>query len=277
MTESLKNTDMVYALAQKGKVLYAAKASRLRHSNDGGESGHDALTSLGLTGLAITDILCLESQLLTTTTGGVLSSVDGKHRQAIPFRKPFPTLSAIAASPNFAHNQTLFTASLQDGLFRSEDAGKTWTAWNIGLLDLRVLSLCVTQADEVYASTETGLYLSKTSGRSWKALALPFAHDAILSLLRVNEGLFVGTEHQGLYLYKDGLWEKLEPPKGAINKLLALANHELIVLIKDEVYLLIDRVFEPWKDVSGVSSIALLNDSEVLVGFNNGDIQREKL
>ncbi len=277
MTEAFEHTDMVYALAQKGKVIYAAKASGLYQSDDGGKTWHNALASLGLDELAVTDILCFDHHILATTAGGILSSANGKEWQAIAFRKPLPTLSALAASTYFSQNKTLFAASLEDGLFRSEDAGKTWTAWNLGLFDLRVLSLNVNAHDEIYVGTETGLYLSKTSGRSWQALSLPFSTDAILSLLSLDDRLYVGTEHQGLYCYRNTVWEKLEPPKGAINKLIVLKNHELMVLINDALYLFKDSSFKAWKDISGISSITLVDNHEILLGFGQGDVKREKL
>lgn len=277
MIDTLKEQDTVYALTQTDEAVYAARASGLYRSTDEGKTWQNALASLGVGNIAVTDILSIAGQLFVGIHGGVLSSTNGETWHAVPFRKPLPTLSALAVSPNLAQDQTLFAASLEDGVFRSEDAGKTWTAWNMGLLDLRVLSFAITQDNHVYAGTETGLYLSKNAGRSWEAVALPFASDAVLSLLSVDEQLCVGTETNGVFKLVAGDWEGLELPRtGAVNQMLALPDG-LLVLLDDAVYLAKGQTFEAWRGVEDVTTIALSKANQVLLGFGSGEVERANL
>jgi ligand-binding sensor domain-containing protein len=269
--------DIVYALTQTDDAIFAARASGLYRSNDT-KNWHNALATLELNAIAVTDVLSVNNQLFASTTGGILQSDDGETWQAIPFRKPLPTLSAFAVSTNFTTDKTLFAASLEDGVFHSENEGKNWTAWNIGLLDLHVLSLTVTRYEHIYAGTETGLFISKTSGRSWQAVSLPFEYDAILSLLSVDNVLYIGTENHGLYCFENGTWEKLQlPNSGAVNKILSLPNQELLVLVDDILYFSKGAIVQVWKNFTEVSSIALTPQHKVLIGFNHGDVKVEDL
>ena len=267
--------DFVYALAQIGKDIYAAKASGLYRSTGDGKTWENALASLEPNPIAITDVLEVDGKLFAAATGGIFTSKDGTTWKTVPFRKPSPTLSALAASPD-PQNKTLFAASLADGVFRSEDAGETWTAWNMGLFDLHVLSLAAGQDDQVYAGTETGLYQSKNVGRSWEDVDLPFSHDAVLSLLVKENELYVGTENHGMYKLTGGTWEGLEPPPGAVNQMLSLPHNELLVLLSDTVYKFQDT-FEAWQGLSGVTRLGVSGENEILLGFSNGEVKGETL
>ena len=63
--------------------------------------------------------------ILAVTPAGGFRSEDGRAWQALS-PEPGPALAdAIAASPAFARDQTLFIAG-RTGLFRSSDGGATW-------------------------------------------------------------------------------------------------------------------------------------------------------
>lgn len=146
MSEQL-DKDIVYAFTQTPEALYVARASGLYFSRNGTKTWYNALASFQETQgindrVAVTGIVYVAGVLFAATRGGILRSEDGETWDAVPFRKPSPTLSALVASPNFAENNTLLAATLEDGVFRSDNSGKRWLAWNIGLLDQHVLSRC---------------------------------------------------------------------------------------------------------------------------------------
>ena len=76
--------------------------------------------------------------------------------------------AALCYSPDYANDGTLLMATAEDGLFRSEDEGHTWTAWNFGLLDHNMLSLAISpnfQTDQfVIAGTSSGIFISQSGG-----------------------------------------------------------------------------------------------------------------
>jgi hypothetical protein len=85
---------------------------------------------------------------------------------------PTPAISALAISPNYVRDGTLFAGSLEDGVFRSSDGGRQWSAWNFGLMDLRILCLAISPN---FASDEmlfVGTQKSTHSAFNGRALAI---------------------------------------------------------------------------------------------------------
>jgi photosystem II stability/assembly factor-like uncharacterized protein len=81
----------------------------------------------------------------------------------------------VAVDPLDPHR--VYVGTFDDGLFVSDDGGKTWREDERGLNDQRVLSLAVSPSDHnagtsvVYAGTEpSNLYRSDDGGRAWEAL-----------------------------------------------------------------------------------------------------------
>ncbi len=78
------------------------------------------------------------------------------------------TVNGFVVSP--ADPRVMYVAT-RDGLFRSSDAGETWTAAGKGLLmDLAAVAINPKRPSEVYAVTLEGLiYRSTDGGRMWEA------------------------------------------------------------------------------------------------------------
>lgn len=261
--------DFIYALAEFEGATYAARASGLYCSTDEGQSWQNALEAIQPEPVAVTSVFGTEEIILAGSVGGLFRK-DTQGWQAVPLRKPSPTLSAFAATPD---GKTLLASSLEDGVFRSEDGGKTWTAWNMGLFDLRVLSLVVHE-NKVYAGTETGLYVSCNDAKSWASLETPFS-DAVLSLLSDDGKLYAGTESGRLYVFKDD-WERLELAEGSVNGLLMLDEH-LFALVNDVVYKADRDTSKKVESLDNVSCLGLTDKQNLLVGFNGGTVRWEKL
>jgi photosystem II stability/assembly factor-like uncharacterized protein len=121
---------------------------------------------------------------------------------------PPPTVSDIVVSPNFAYDSVVLAGTMEDGVFRSADGGRTWSRWNFGLLDLNVICLAISpnfaEDDTLYAGTESGIFRSANGGRAWREVEMPFGFEPVLSLaLSPNYGqdgtLFAGSESHGLW------------------------------------------------------------------------------
>ncbi|MEZ4677633.1 MAG: hypothetical protein R2932_25800 [Caldilineaceae bacterium] len=125
----------------------------------------------------------------------------------------FGVIQALAISPAYPQDQTLFAATTE-GVFRSQDGGASWESSTFGLLDLDILCLACALN---YAETELlwagsvggGLYRSRNGARSWRDSGdgLP---DCALQCLLVSpnyasdQSLYVGTENDGIYRSTDG-------------------------------------------------------------------------
>ncbi len=200
-------------------VCFAAANSGLLRSDDGGRTWRDAYATLAGEGPLATPAVALSPDFPTDqcvfagAPGGVLRSLDGgRSWQMAALAAPPPFVTALAVSPAFARDGTLFAATLEDGVFCSTDRGSRWAAWNFGLLDLGVLALAVSPAfaadETLFAATETGLFRSTNGGRAWREAGLPTELAPVLALA-ISPGfaedgvLFAGTEEHGLLRSSD--------------------------------------------------------------------------
>src|SRR5215469_7609051 len=122
-------------------------------------------------------------------SGGVWKSTDaGTIFKPVFDKQPVQSIGAIAVDPTHHDNVWVGTgeswtrnsASVGDGIYKSTDAGETWT--NVGLKDSERISKIVVDprnSDTVYAcvpgklwsdSADRGLYKTSDGGRSWQLL-----------------------------------------------------------------------------------------------------------
>ncbi len=120
----------------------------------------------------------------------------------------------MAVSPAFPEDGCCFVARTS-GLFRSEDAGRTWTL-GPGNLDpgagLAVLAVAVSPAfgadRMVFAGVAGGVLRSLDRGRNWEAIPLP-SPPPVVSCLAVSPDfeqdgyLFAGTMEDGVFRSPD--------------------------------------------------------------------------
>ncbi|MCC6805165.1 MAG: hypothetical protein IT319_19955 [Anaerolineae bacterium] len=187
-------SDAVYALYADDHRLYAARASGLFASVDGGQHWKPLYNSLHLDHpLPTTAVAASGTTILAGVSGGVLHSVDGGgHWQFRRYPTPAPIISALLLA-DFA-----LAGTLEDGVFHSPDAGATWQPRNYGLLDPCILALAVTRSGVVFAGTSSGLFRSDNGGCSWHPTAFP--RVSVLSLAAAADGeILVGTEDAGLW------------------------------------------------------------------------------
>ncbi|MGD0610251.1 MAG: hypothetical protein ABSB41_01960 [Anaerolineales bacterium] len=213
---------LIYAFAaapgfQIGRAgrAFASHKGGLKRTEDGGQSWQDALADFALseqlpvTSLVISPVFDHDGLVFAGAPGGILrSSLGGKSWKAVLFPPPSPLVSALAISPNFASDETVFAGTMEDGVFISKDAGEKWASWNFGLLDLNVLALAISPNyifdETLFAGTETGLFRSTNGGRAWREVELPFGFDAVISLAispnyTEDHCIYIGSEDLGLW------------------------------------------------------------------------------
>jgi photosystem II stability/assembly factor-like uncharacterized protein len=228
--------DVVYDLAvspdfERDGICFAACASGLRRSEDGGRTWEDAYASLQLEvalptaavavspnfkvleGGAVLESGAAEGSVFAGAPGGVLHSMDGGRTWYVAnLPSPPPFVSALAVSPNHAHDGTLLAGTLEDGVFRSGDGGRRFAAWNFGLLDLNVLCMAISpdyaRDETLFVGTESGVFRSTNGGRAWREVAFAPEFAPVLSLALspryASDGvLFAGTEAHGLFRSAD--------------------------------------------------------------------------
>ncbi|MFQ5729497.1 MAG: WD40/YVTN/BNR-like repeat-containing protein, partial [Waddliaceae bacterium] len=135
-------------------------------------------------------------------------------------------VSALAISPNFADDQTIFAGIYNGGVFKSTDSGKTWKPVNSGLTTLRVTSLAISPG---YATDHTvfvgihprtslgGVLKSTDGGDTWNPSG-PFTPGSVEDLaLSPNfvddQTVFAATDGMAVMKSTDGgnSWDQRIP------------------------------------------------------------------
>ncbi|MEZ4734196.1 MAG: hypothetical protein R3E79_44445 [Caldilineaceae bacterium] len=214
---------------QDGVVL-AATAAGLYHSTDGGR--HWTICQTGLSDPRITTVAFAPASPASAPMATPLAFAatadarlfqtqnSGAIWQEVTAWAGLGLINAIAVSPNFLVDKTLFVATAE-GVFRTQDGGHTWESSTFGLLDLEILCLaCASnfaESELLWAGSALGgLYRSRNAARSWResGQGLP---DTAIQCIAVSpnfvqdQTLYVGTESDGIYDSTDGgaTWQPL--------------------------------------------------------------------
>lgn len=309
MTVSLPDDtidDLVYQFAVAPHGWYAARASGLYRSTDGGASWRLAYESLGAGGAlsTLSVAACTGPDRLPLVfaglSGELLRSTDaGETWELAPKPRPAPIFTALAPSPDFARDGTLFAGTIEDGVLTYADSGRAWMMWNFGLLDTNVLCLAVSPAfatdRAIFAGVQSGLFRSSDGGRSWREVDLPGGYGAVLCLalsprFAEDGALYAGTESSGMLCSDDGgrSWRRIgqnlltEP----INSILVGPDFpvkpELLVLHGGELLFSADggETWGAWRGerLAGLQVTAALaprgfdDGAPVLIGASGGEI-----
>jgi photosystem II stability/assembly factor-like uncharacterized protein len=224
MVDETALEDTVFALAAspdfaKDRTIYAARASGLYRSTDGGASWQPAYSSLSLQRDLVTSAVAVspdfgrDHTVFAGCSGGIVCSYDaGQTWHVITLPTPPSIVSCLAFSPCYADDGIAFLGTMEDGVYRSADRGQSWARWNFGLFDLRVLALGLSpdfsHDETVFAGTETGIYISRSGGRSWRPLSFPDGAAPVMCLAVspsfLQDGiLWAGADSSGLWLSAD--------------------------------------------------------------------------
>ncbi len=117
-------------------------------------------------------------------------------------------ISAITANP-YTTPSTIWVGSPDQGVFKSEDSGRTWVSQNVDLGHYTIQSLAVdtsTSPETVYAATLGGVYRSDDSGSSWSEARTGLGGSPTFSILLDNSAyppqLYAGTD-KGIFRSSD--------------------------------------------------------------------------
>jgi hypothetical protein len=130
----------------------------------------------------------------------------------------YQEVGALAISPNFANDHTLYVTVWNGGIYRTTDAGENWIEYNNGQPERGISVLAFSPNFEndqiIFFGTwfGTGVYGSVNGGASWNLmnidLTTPVLHTVVLSPDYVNDHLiFAGGEQT----HGGGLWRYVGP------------------------------------------------------------------
>jgi photosystem II stability/assembly factor-like uncharacterized protein len=224
------------------------------------------------------------NDLFVGIPGGILRSTDGNGTfAAVALASPAPLVTAIVVSSTYEQDGYVWAGTLEDGVFRSDDCGATWVAWNFGLLDHNVFCLAISSDQILYAGVESGIFCSKNLGRSWQEVTFPMMLGPVLSLT-VSQGVFLaGTEQHGLYRSGDGgeTWDRIfSDATGSMNAILVTPEQRIVACADDQLGISRDggetwRILQvPIEPDASFVAVAALPSSVLLLGVSDGQILR---
>jgi photosystem II stability/assembly factor-like uncharacterized protein len=290
------------AFANDG-VCFAAGMQGLKRSQDGGYTWTDVLAvRIAVPALVISPTFVADHGLFAGSMGGILCSGDGGETWRVEhLPSPPPYVVALAVSPDYAHDGTVFAGTMEDGVFCSRNRGYNWYTWNFGLLDLNVLALAVSPdfgADEtVFAAVESGVFRSTNGGRAWRESSFPIDDAPVISLaispgFGTDHTLFAGTEAHGLFKSVDRgkTWQRLAAQAigDSVDAILFGSNFatalDLLVLGDGRLSVSGDggASWQPWPVPAGIEGeitavlapTGLAAGSALLVGLADGRVRR---
>jgi sugar lactone lactonase YvrE len=133
------------------------------------------------------------------------SSDGGVNWSVVPGLGNNGTIAAVAFSPGYAQDQSIFVATNQ-GLFRSANQGTSWTSLYKPSLESMALSPNFAADNTIFIVTTANTVLqSANRGQTWTAVSTPSPLTAGLTVIAVSpnfdvdQTLFVGTNANGIF------------------------------------------------------------------------------
>lgn len=211
---------------------------------------------------AVTALLALDEVLLAGGSEGVAYSFDGGQswRQA-ELEDGLAAIMALAASPNFASDRTALAATLENGLLRTNDGGRTWVNASFGLESLEVSALSWASASTLLAATSDGIYRSRDAGRAWRRIYIDEsdAGMAVAALTTLPNGtILAALESGGLLLSHDNgkHWQTSHP---------GLAVSALALSVTSTGALLLGTVSGLWRSDDAGASWQMVHEQAVQI------------
>ena len=202
-------------------IFVGDSAGRLFVSSDGGGSWLER-DMLAVFGGGVREVLLIpdfadSGQVFVGADGGLFLSNDfGQSFERAPNTIPAEPVMALAASPSYTIDRTLFTATIGTGVFRSIDGGDSWNQYPVPFIPttqsdehFKVLAVSPTFDidNTVFVGGYDGLFRSDDRGETWYELDFRGPRtlsDVVLSPLFESDNLVLVSSYDGgAYLSDD--------------------------------------------------------------------------
>ena len=228
--------------------------------------------------VAITAVAATPMSLLVGARDGVAYSYDnGVTWTQSSISKQVQVVQLIVP-PRFELSGMGFAVTLEDGLYRTMDRGRSWSSCNYGLLDLEgccvALSPSFMQDTSMVFGVSSGLFRSVNWGSAWREMTVGADAMPMSSVVWANGVIVAGSESDGLHYSTDNgqSWQKRSTfSSGPISALAASPDGKLLAVATPQVVAFSKDGGENWERGDGKTpraplSLAIGNTGAVLCG-----------
>jgi photosystem II stability/assembly factor-like uncharacterized protein len=180
-----------------------------------------------------------------------------------------PRLTLFEAVVNdLTFSDAAWFAATEEGLFKSSDAGKSWSQLSFSALPLPVDSVRVSRdGAEIRMVSSHAMVFSSDAGRSWKWHDLPLKSYGALRLEVADAFTLLVTSPSGLYISRDdgATWSRAQSglPASAVNDLLVRSEFWVVSSEKGGLYISRDQGAN-WSRIESPSSAIHSDKFQVL-------------
>ncbi len=204
-------------------TLIAGTLAGISKSTDGGSNWVNADSGLSNTdvfSVAISPSYASDGTIFAGVYGSyaVFKSTDGGGNWSVadaglPAFNSYAGITALAISPDFANDSTVFAGSNALSGFKSVNGGASWTGLDGGLTDGEVMQLILSpnfaNDGTVFAGSASGVFKSTNSGTSWSKVISAtgvyyFSSLAISPNFATDGTIFAGFQGNGVFKSADG-------------------------------------------------------------------------
>lgn len=142
------------------------------------------------------------------------------------------------------HNKYLYAGTTTNGIYRSNDLGRTWLKVNNGITSNYVQDIKLYK-NLIAAGTDGGIFFSDNNGLQWTNKSSNLPNKNVKVILEFNDSLFVGTGN-GIYSSKDSAktWNSKNTGLGSnrnVSAMVSVGSKLFVSFIGSGVYLSTDN------------------------------------